>query len=143
MIITDGHAGLRAALTARFPGIAWQRCQFHLQQNAMAYVPRQAERKDVAADLRSVFDAPDDFEARRRLAIIIEKWKEPAPKLAEWMEHSVPQGLTVLRLPLALRRRLRTTNMLERLNKEIKRRVPPSPPSSPTKPPSSASSAPC
>jgi len=59
-----------------------------------------------------VFDAADDVEAKRRVATVVDKWKEPpAPRLAEWMEHNVPQGLTVLRIPLALRRRLRTTNV--------------------------------
>lgn len=123
MITTDDHAELRAAVAARLPGTGWQRCQFHLQQNAGAYVPRRSMKKQVAADLRSVFDAPDRDEAERRLAIVTEKYRESAPKLSEWMEENVPEGLSVFDLPAPHRRRLRTTNMLERLNKEIRRRT--------------------
>jgi len=123
MITSDDHAGLKAALRARFAGVPWQRCQFHLQQNAGSYVPRVAMRKAVAADLRSVFDAPDRPEADRRLAMIAEKYREKAPALSKWMEENVSEGLAVFALPSVHRRRLRTTNMLERLNKEVKRRT--------------------
>lgn len=123
MVTSDDHAGLRAALAARLPGTPWQRCQFHLQQNAMSYVPRVAMRKAVARDLRSVFDAPDGEEARRRLKIVCEKWRPEAPQLAAWMEEAIPEGLTVFLRPAAHRRRLRTVNIIERLNKEIHRRT--------------------
>ena len=122
-IVSDHHAGLRAALAARFSGVAWQRCQFHLQQNAQQYVPRLALRREVAADLRDVFEAGDRPEAERRLKLVAQKYRESAPKLAEWIEENVPEGLTVLQLPAAHRKRLRTTNMLENLNKQVKRRT--------------------
>jgi len=123
MITSDDHAGLKAAREARFPGVQWQRCQFHLQQNAAKYVTRQAKRKDVARDLRIVFDAPDRAEAERLLKMAIEKYRQEMPKLSDWMEDNVHEGLAVFSLPEAHRRRLRTTNLLERLNKEIKRRT--------------------
>jgi len=122
-VVSDDHAGLKAALQARIPGVPWQRCQFHLQQNAMQYVPKVAMRKEVAANLRDVFDAPDRPEADRRLARTVEKYLKSAPKLAEWIETNVPEGLTALILPPAHRQRMRTTNMLENLNKQIKRRT--------------------
>jgi transposase-like protein len=122
-VVSDDHAGLKAALQARMPGVPWQRCQFHLQQNAMQYVPKLAMRKEVAANLRDVFDAPDRPEADRRLARTVEKYLKSAPKLAEWIETNVPEGLTALILPPAHRQRMRTTNMLENLNKQIKRRT--------------------
>jgi transposase-like protein len=122
-VVSDDHAGLKAALRARLPGVPWQRCQFHLQQNAMQYVPKVAMRKEVAADLRDVFDAPDRPEADRRLARIVAKYRKTAPKLAEWIETNVPEGLTVLILPPGHRKRMRTTNLLENLNKQIKRRT--------------------
>lgn len=122
-IVSDYHAGLRAAREAMFPGVPWQRCQFHLAQNAMAYVPRVAMRSEVAQDLRTIFNAADQEEAQRRLGLMIGKYKDTAPKLAEWLEGNVPQALTVFVLPPAHRRRLRTTNALENLNKEIKRRT--------------------
>jgi putative transposase len=122
-IVSDDHPGLRTALTARFAGVPWQRCQFHLQQNAMAFVPKIHQREEVAADLRSVFNASDLLEAQRRLKTMVEKYKEPAPKLSDWLEASVPESLTVFKLPEPQRKKLRTTNSLERLNKEIKRRT--------------------
>ncbi len=122
-IVSDQHAGLRAALHARFPGLPWQRCQFHLQQNAMAFVPKAELRESVAADLRSIFNSVDLAQAQRRLKTIVEKYQESAPQLAQWLEANAPESLTVFNLPEAHRRKLRTTNSLERLNKEIKRRT--------------------
>jgi len=123
LIVCDDHTGLKAARQARFAGVPWQRCQFHLQQNAGHYVPRIEMRSDVAADLRAIFDAPDRAEADRRLEMTIRKYEKSAPKLATWLSGNVPEGLTVFALPAAHRRRLRTSNLLERLNKEIKRRT--------------------
>lgn len=123
LIVSDAHEGLAAARRACFNGIAWQRCQFHLQQNALQYVPQVAQRESVAADLRTVFNAVDRADADRQLRLVVEKYRSTAPRLAQWLEENVPQGLTVFALPAPYRRRLRTTNMLERLNKELKRRT--------------------
>jgi putative transposase len=122
-IVSDDHAGLKQARQARFAGVPWQRCQFHLAQNAMQYVPTLSMRKEVARDLRSVLDAGDRSEADRQLDRIIKKYADAAPRLAAWLEENVPEALTVLDLPATHRRKLRTTNMLERINKEIKRRT--------------------
>jgi putative transposase len=122
-IVSDDHTGLKAARQARFAGVPWQRCQFHLQQNAGHFVPRIEMRSDLAADLRAIFDAPDRTEADRRLDMAIRKYEKSAPKLAVWLSANVPDSLTVFVLPAAHRRRLRTSNLLERLNKEIKRRT--------------------
>jgi putative transposase len=122
-IVSDDHAGLRAALAARLPGVPWQRCQFHFQQNAMAHVPKVHLREEVAADIRTIFHASDLAEAQRRLQFVTLKYRESAPKLAEWIEANAPEALTVFNLPEAHRKKLRTTNSLERLNKEIKRRT--------------------
>jgi len=123
LITSDAHEGLKAARKGVFPGVPWQRCQFHLQQNASAYVPKITMRSEVASDLRGVFNAPDKNEAERLLKLATEKYRDSAPRLADWMEQNVPEGLTVFTRPAAHRRRLRTSNMLERLNKEIKRRT--------------------
>jgi transposase-like protein len=122
-IVSDDHAGLKQARQARFAGVPWQRCQFHLAQNAMQYVPTLAMRKEVARDLRGVLDASDRSEADRQLDRIVKKYADSAPRLAAWLEENVPEALTVLGLPAAHRRKLRTTNSLERINKEIKRRT--------------------
>ncbi len=123
MITSDAHEGLKAARKSVFPGVPWQRCQFHLQQNATAYVPKVDMRSAVADDLRGVFHAPDRDEADRLLKLAVEKYRPKAPKLADWMERSVPEGLTVFTRPTTHRRRLRTSNILERLNQEIRRRT--------------------
>ena len=123
LIVSDDHAGLKAARIARFANVPWQRCQFHLQQNAQAYVPRQTLKKQVASDLKSIFTAPDKPGALRLLDLAIKRYADEAPRLAEWIEHNIPEGLTVLDRPAAQRPRLRTTNMLERTNKEILRRT--------------------
>jgi transposase-like protein len=122
-VVSDYHQGLRAAREALFPGVPWQRCQFHLAQNAMAYVPRVAMRSEVAQELRTIFNAADREEADRRLGLMVAKYQDSAPKLAEWLESNIPQGLEVFVLPQAHRRRLRTINALENLNKQIKRRT--------------------
>jgi len=123
LITSDGHEGLKAALEAVFPGAAWQRCQFHLQQNAQAYVPRIEQRSAVGRDIRAVFQAPERSEAERILERVAEKWRPEAPRLADWMLENLPEGFTVFDFPSSHRRRLRTTNLLERLSREIKRRT--------------------
>jgi len=123
LIVSDDHAGLRAARQAVMAGVPWQRCQFHTIRNAMAHVPKVAMRSDVARDLRRVFDADEPAEAERRLKEIVARYQKTAPQLAAWLEEAAPEAITVLMIPLAHRRRLRTTNGLERLNKEIKRRT--------------------
>jgi len=123
LITSDDHAGLKAARVAVFGGVPWQRCQFHLQQNASAHVPRQEMRREVADNLRTVFNAPDRHTAETYLAKIVQKYAESAPALANWLEQNIPEGLTVFSFPAAQRRRLRTANGLERLSREIKRRT--------------------
>jgi len=123
LVISDDHEGLKAALRAVFPSIPWQRCQVHLQRNAVAYVPRQEMKQGVASTLRTIMQAPNRGEADRLLREAIERYQEDAPRLASWMETAIPEGLTVLDFPEAWRRKLRTTNAQEWINKEIKRRT--------------------
>ncbi|HBO45111.1 MAG TPA: hypothetical protein DD670_14510 [Planctomycetaceae bacterium] len=92
-------------------------------QNAMHYVPKVAMRAEVATDLRNVFNSPDRHEADRMLTQLVKKYADSAPDLSAWMEANVSEGLTVFELPASHQRRLRTTNTLERLNQEIKRRT--------------------
>jgi len=123
LVIADDHAGLKAARKAVFGGVPWQRCQFHLQQNAQAYVPRRSMLKEVAQDLRGVFNAPDRAAAENYLAQVIRKYERRASRLAHWLEQAIPEGLAVFAFPVEHRRRLRTTNLLERLSQEIRRRT--------------------
>jgi transposase-like protein len=123
LITSDDHTGLKAALNSVYPSIPWQRCQVHLQRNATAYVPKVAMREEVARDIRTIFNAPDKAEAERFLEIAVEKYSKTASKLSGWLEQNIPEGLTVFSLPDNQRKRLRSTNMVERLNREIKRRT--------------------
>lgn len=123
LIISDAHEGLAAARRAVFPSVPWQRCQFHLQQNAGAYVPTQAQRRQVAAEIRAIFNAPNRAEAERLLGLFVEHHAEKAPRLAQWAEKALPEGFTVFDFPPAHWRRLRTSNCIERLHKEIRRRT--------------------
>jgi putative transposase len=123
LIISDDHAGLRAALQARFSGVPWQRCQFHLAKNLFDHLPPNVPREEASADLRAVFNAPSRSEAERLLSLMVAKYAPSAKKLAAWLEQNVPEGLTVFDFPADHRRRLRTNNGLERLNREIKRRT--------------------
>jgi transposase-like protein len=123
LIISDDHSGLKAARLAVFGGVPWQRCQFHLQQNASAYVPRRALLSEVAADIRAIFNAPDRSSAEAYLRKAIQKYEKTASKLAVWLEANIPEGLTVFAFPAAHRRRIRTTNGLERVSREVQRRT--------------------
>jgi putative transposase len=123
LITSDDQAGLRAARVAVFGGIPWQRCQFHLQQNAQGYVPRKEMQAEVAADIRMIFDAPDRATAEAYLAKMVAKYQQSASRLSEWMANNIPEGLTVFTFPASFRRLLRTTNGVERLHREVRRRA--------------------
>jgi transposase-like protein len=123
LVVSDDHSGLGAARRAVLGSVPWQRCHFHLQQNAGAYVPRQAMRAEVAADIRSMFNAPDRETAEKYLQATIQKYAVAAPKLSAWMEENLFEGFTVFDFPLEHRRIIRTSNSLERVNKEIRRRT--------------------
>lgn len=123
LFISDAHEGLKAARKAVFPSVPWQRCQFHVQQNAQKYVPRQSMKREVAEAIRGVFNALNRQEAERQLDLLIKAYQDKAPKLAEWAAKAIPEALTAFGFPEAHRRRIRTSNMVERLNKELKRRT--------------------
>jgi transposase-like protein len=123
LIVSDDHKGLGAARTSRFPGVPWQRCQFHLAKNMLDYLTPGISQSEASADLRAVFNAANRIEAERLLGLMVKKYAPVAPKLAAWLEENVPEGLTVFDFPVEHRRRLRTINGLERLNREIKRRT--------------------
>lgn len=122
-IVSDAHPGMAAARQAVFPSVPWQRCQFHLQQNAQAYVPRLEMRAEVAESIRSIFTSPDLAAAQARLKERVSFYAKSAPKLAAWMESNIPQGFAVYALPAAHQRRMRTSNAIERVNQELKRRT--------------------
>jgi putative transposase len=123
LITSDAHEGLKAARLAVFGGIPWQRCQFHLQQNAQAYIPHKYMLAEVAEDIRTIFNAPDRPTAEAYLARTVQKYQKTAFRLAEWLATNIPEGLAVFAFPVAHRRWLRTTNGVERLHREVRRRA--------------------
>ena len=123
-VVSDDHAGLRAARKAVLTAAPWQRCQFHLARNAIHHAPNLAIRNRIGAELRQVWNAPNLQTAEENLRQLVESYRDKAPNLAQWLEHNIPEGLAVFTLPESHRRRLRTSNPIERaIQQEIKRRT--------------------
>ena len=123
LLVSDSHDGLRAAREATLNGVPWQRCQMHLQQNAQAYVTKASFKAEVAEDIRSIFRVGSLVEAKRMLDEAVAKYSKCQAKLAAWMEDNIPEGFTVFAFPASVRQFLRTNNMMENLNKQIKSRT--------------------
>jgi putative transposase len=122
LVVSDDHPGLTAAISQVLPEAAWQRCYVHFLRNALDYLPRKAD-DDCLQELRWMYDRRDLTEVRRDLAQWLAKWQAKYPKLTTWVEDNIEETLTFYRLPLAHHKHLKSTNMLERLNQEIKRRT--------------------
>lgn len=123
LIVSDAHEGLAAARQAVFSGVPWQRCQLHLQQNAQAYITKRSLKEQVASDIRAIFNASSMDEAKRLLDIMVEKYAKDQQKLSAWMRDNIPEGLTVFMFPEHMRKKLRTNNIEERINRSIKART--------------------
>ena len=121
-VVSDDHAGLKKAIREVLTEGAWQRCYVHFLRNALDYLPRKAD-DDCLQELRWLYDRHDIQEAQRDLAAWIGKWQGKYPKLVDWVESNITETLTFYRLPRAHHKHLKSTNMLERLNEEIKRRT--------------------
>ena len=121
-VVSDDHAGLKKAISEVFTEAAWQRCYVHFLRNALDYLPRKAD-DDCLQELRWIYDRRDIQEANRDLSAWILKWQAKYPKLADWVEANIHETLTFYRLPRTHHKHLKSTNMLERLNEEIKRRT--------------------
>jgi transposase-like protein len=121
-VVADDHAGLKAAICEVLPEAAYQRCYVHFLRNALDYVPRKVD-DDCLQELRWIYDRRDLAEARTDLAAWIIKWQSKYPKLIGWVEENIEETLTFYRLPRQHHKHLKSTNMLERLNEEIKRRT--------------------
>jgi putative transposase len=122
LVVSDDHAGLKKAIAEILPEAAWQRCYVHFLRNALDYVPRKVD-DDCLQELRWFYDRRDLAEVRRDLAQWLGKWQAKYAKLCAWVEDNIGETLTFYRLPLAHHKHMKSTNMLERLNQEIKRRT--------------------
>ena len=121
-IASDDHPGLKAAMREVLPGVWWQRCYVHFLRNALDYLPRKAD-DDCLQELRWMYERRDVEEARRDLKQWLEKWAAKYPKLCTWVETNIEETWTFYRLPVAHHKHLKSTNLLERFNQEIKRRT--------------------
>ena len=121
-VVSDNHAGLKKAIAQILPEAVWQRCYVHFLRNTLDYLPRKGD-DDCLKELRWMYDRRDLEEARRDLGAWLEKWQDKYPKLCDWVEGNIEQTFSFYRLPLPHHKHLKSTNMLERLNEEIKRRT--------------------
>jgi putative transposase len=122
LVVSDDHAGLVAAIGEVIPEAAWQRCYVHFLRNALDHLPRK-HGDDCLQELRWLYDRRDLAEAKADLAAWLAKWSGKYPRLTGWAEESIEQTLTFFRLPRQHHKHLKSTNMLERLNEEIRRRT--------------------
>jgi putative transposase len=121
-VISDDHAGLRKAIPEVLPEAKWQRCYVHFLRNALDHLPRKKD-DDVLTELRWIYERRNVEEARRDLAAWLTKWEPRYPKLCDWAESNIEETLTFYRLPQEHYKHLKSTNMLERINQELKRRT--------------------
>lgn len=121
-IVSDDHLGLTNALKSVFPGIAWNRCHTHLARNTQDHVAKAINKIPVAQDIRAILQATDTDTAQFLLNRFADRWIKLEPKLVHWAQINIPQGFQALSLDPKFRRSLRTSNLIERFNREIKRR---------------------
>ncbi len=121
-VVSDDHEGLKRAIREVLPEAVWQRCYVHFLRNARDHLPRKAD-DDCLVELRWLYDRRDLAEAERDLAAWLERWSEKHAKLTDWVEENIGETLSFYRLPRQHHKHLRSTNMLERLNEEIRRRT--------------------
>ena len=120
--VSDDHPGLKRAIMEVLPEAYWQRCYVHFLRNALDHLPRKIA-DDCLVELRWLYDRRNAEEVRRDLAAWLLRWQEKYPRLCSWVEENIEETLTFYRLPREHHKHLKSTNMLERLNQEIKRRT--------------------
>ena len=120
--VTDDHPGLKAAIREVLPDAFWQRCYVHFLRNALDHLPRR-QNDDCLQELRWLYDRRDLKEARADLASWLAKWQAKYPKLCDWVEETIEETFSFYRLPTQHHKHLKSTNLLERLNQELKRRT--------------------
>ena len=121
-VVSDDHDGLKKAIREILPEAAWQRCYVHFLRNALDHMPRKRD-DDCLQELRWFYDRRELAEVRQDLARWLAKWQGKYAKLCLWVEENIEETLTYYRLPRQHHKHLKSTNMLERLNQEIKRRT--------------------
>lgn len=123
LVVSDDHVGLRATRRAVFPSVPWQRCQFHLAQNAQAHTHNRAQGREMGQAIRDIFNAPSLADAEAMVTRVAQRFAKENPKWVKWLEENIEEGFTVCRFARSSHRKIRTINVLERVNKEIRRRT--------------------
>lgn len=121
-VVSDDHEGLKKAVSELLTTAAWQRCYVHFLRNALDHLPRKAD-DDCLQELRWIYDRRNLKEAQADLAAWLKRWQQRYAKLTDWAEDNIAETLTFYMLPRQHHKHLKSTNMLERLNEEIKRRT--------------------
>jgi len=123
LIISDAHPGMEKARQTVFPSIPWQRCQFHLAQNALQYAPKKAMKGEISEAIRAIFNSRNIESAIDTKEKIIEEFAQKAPEFVKWLDKNIDEGLTCFNFPKEHQKRIRTSNGIERVNREVKRRT--------------------
>ena len=123
LITSDDHSGLKAALNSVFPSVPWQRCQFHMSQNAQHYAPKKHMRGEIAFAMRNIFNSPSIETAEAMISHTVKQFEKSAPEFINWLENNISEGLTCLGFPQKHQKKIRTSNGIERVNREVKRRT--------------------
>ncbi len=121
-VVSDNHPGIRKAIAELLPEAVWQRCYVHFLRNAVDHLPRKAD-DDCRTELRWLYDRRDLAEAKSDLAAWLGKWQERYPKLCDWVEENIEETFSFYRLPRQHHKHMKSSNMLERINQELKRRT--------------------
>ncbi|MEA1875473.1 MAG: IS256 family transposase [Bacteroidota bacterium] len=123
LFISDDHTGLKAAKQSVYPSVPWQRCTFHLAQNAQAYVPKKNMREEIAETVRDIFSCSSKSKAQEKAQEVAEEYSKKAPEFSKWLEENIEEGMTFYSFPKVAWKKIRTVNVVERLHSEIRRRT--------------------
>ena len=123
LVVSDDHVGLRAARRAVWPSVPWQRCQFHLAQNAQAHAHNRQQAREMGQAIRDIFNSPSLADAETMVTRVAKRFAKENSQWVKWLEENIAEGFTVYRFPRSTHKKIRTVNGLERVNKEIRRRT--------------------
>jgi putative transposase len=123
LIISDAHEGLCAARKAVLPSAKWQRCQFHMAQNAQSYAPKKSMKVEVAEAVRGIFNSSNVERAREEKKRVVDEFADKAPEFSTWIDENIEEGFACYNFPKAHQKKIRTSNTIERQNREIRRRT--------------------
>jgi len=123
LFISDDHTGLKSALRSVYPATPWQRCIFHLAQNAQAYVPKKDMKEEIAQVVRDIFASSSKSKAQEKINEAVKEYAVRAPEFTAWIEENLEEGMAFYTFPKAAWKKIRTVNVVERLHSEIRRRT--------------------